>query len=647
MQWVMFPLCVLGLLLPGYMICRALRVGPAWAAAFPISALLISLFVILAECVSLRLEFEVVGAGLLLVSAICRIILWHRGERVVDVLALRDNLKLSRLAAMIEQERTVATVGGDSWLDRSLSRCALLLASVAIAIVFWRCAVVPLSYSDTLFRWEWLARLMLQEQSLSAYPPRFASDFNRYFYPDGIAPLVSCVYWWLYAGWGGRWPALSAISVSLQLLSAMGLAAHAARRMFGPGAQWYALLAMVASSALLTAFAVSLETGFTAIAVAGQLCFIAGATERNINDNSASRWSRARWVIAAALFAAIGAMSRDYGPALAVTGLCAILQRRDTRWLAPLFVVVFTALAMPWYLRNFLLTGNPVFPLAVGSLFPVNPVLQGVLTDYQKQFGLFASGVGVRLREFGDYLAAGAGVLMLAGLPLVVWQARRHTSLLVTFVLMCLLWAWSSGVASSGFVMNGRVLAPAWIALSIAIGAACSAQSPRWRTLRNGWLIVATLTAIVSLISLSAYPLSISNLRAGWRLSVPEPMYWNGPAMRVVDTLNAEQLKPTALLTDDVFLAVVLDQRSAHRPVSIWNPRVAFVFDPSLSAGEVRKMLIDSGITLVSITPGSANNRFLAKQRFYAEDSPHWRRISRSDQPVRIYEIPHPPPARP
>ena len=417
--------------------------------------------------------------------------------------------------------------------------------------------------------------------------------------------------------------------------------------MFGSGAQWYALLAMVASSALLSAFAVSLETGFTAIAVAGQLCFIAGATERSSDDNAASRWSRARWVIAAVLFAAIGAMSRDYGPALAVTGLCAILQRRDTRSFAPLFVVVFTALAMPWYLRNFLLTGNPVYPLAVGNLFPVNPVLQGVLTDYQKQFGLFAPGVGVRLREFGDYLAAGAGVLMLAGLPLVVWQARRHTSLLVTFIVVCLLWAWAIGSASSGMVMTGRVLAPAWIALSVAVGAACSVSGRRWRVVRVGWVAIAIIAAIVSLISLSAYPLSISNLRAGWRLSVPEPMYWNGPAMRMVDSLNAERLKPTCLLTDDAFLAVVLDQRSAHLPVTIWNPRVAFVFDPSLSAEEVRRMLIDSGITLVSITPGSANNRFLAKQRFYVEDSPHWRRVGRSDQPVRIYEIPHLPLVRP
>ncbi len=646
MQWVMFPLCVLGLVLPGYLICRVLRVGSSWAAAFPISALLITLFVIFAQCVSLRLEFEVVGAGLLSVSAICRMILWHRGERVIDGPAIRDTLKLSRLTAAIGPDRAVDT-DNTAWTDRLLPRTALLLSAVAIAIVFWRCTVVPLSYSDTLFRWDWLARLMLEDQSLNTYPPQFAPDFNRYFYPDGIAPLVSCVYWWLYAGWGERWPALSAISVTLQLLSAMGLTAHAARRLFGAGAQWYALLAMVASSALLTAFAVSLETGFTAIAVAGQLCFIAGATERNSADSLQSRWSRAGWIIAAALFAVIGAMSRDYGPVLAVTGLCAILQRRDTRWFAPLFVVVCIALATPWYLRNFLLTGNPVYPLAVGSLFPVNPVLQGVLADYQKQFGLFAPGVGVRLREFGDYILTGAGVLIVAGLPLILWLARRHASLLVTFVVVCVLWAWASGVASSGLVMTGRVLAPAWIVLSIAVGAACCVQSPRWRTVRNGWLIFAILTAIVSLISLSAYPLNISNLRAGWRLSVPEPMHWNGPAMRVVDALNAERLKATCVLTDDAFLAVVLDQRSAHRPVTIWNPRVAFVFDPSLTAEEVRKMLTESGITLVSITPGSANNRFLFSHRFYAEDAPHWRRVGRSDQPIRLYEIPHPPPAQP
>lgn len=637
MQWITLAICLLGLVLPGYLICRALRIGPAWAAAFPISALLITLFVLLAQATSLRLEFEVVGAGLLLVSSICLAILWHREERLIQPAAVRDTLRALRHATVLTGSSSTS-VGFVAVMERWLPRLVLALVAVAVTITCWRCLAVPLCYPDTLFRWEWLARLMFEDQSLSFYPPRSPVDFNRYYYPDGIAPLVSSVYWWLYAGWGDRWPALSAVSVTLQLISAMGLTAHAARRFFGDQAQWYALLAMVASSALLTAFVVSLETGYTAIAVAGQLCFVAGASTGGSQGGQAYRQG-ARWVVVAALFAALGAMSRDYGPALAATGFCAILQSHAVRRYWPHFLLTFVALASPWYLRNFLLTGNPVYPLSLGGLFPVNAVLHGVLADYQSQFGWSAPGLATRLGEFSLYIFYGASLLIFAGVPLVLWHVRKHASLPMTFVIACLLWAWAIGSASSGMVMTGRVLAPGWVALSIAIGAACSWRDPRWRTARACWAVVAIVVAALCLLSLSAYPLNISSLRAGWRLNVAEPMRWNGPAMRVADDLNAQNLKPTCLLTDDAFLAVVLQQRTGHCPVSIWNPRVAFVFDPSLSAEQVHNKLIENGVTLVSFTPNSANNRFLARHRFYAEDSPHWIRIGQSNEPVRIYSL--------
>src|SRR5262249_23832904 len=157
-------------------------------------------------------------------------------------------------------------------------------------------ALYPLSGFDTCFRWDALARAMLAYESLSFYPPLSHEDFQIYLFPDGIPPLVSAVYWFLYAAWGVPSPAWTAIPVVLQVVSGAGLTWYAARARFGESGGWLALLALLSSPLFLSGVAIGQETGYTALSVAGQLAFALSAAHT-------PRWELA---LAAGLFAALG-----------------------------------------------------------------------------------------------------------------------------------------------------------------------------------------------------------------------------------------------------------------------------------------------------------------------------------------------------
>ena len=115
---------------------------------------------------------------------------------------------------------------------------------------------------------------------------------------------------------------------------------------------------------LINGFAIGQETGYTALAVAGQFCFTLAAV----------RTPRISSVMAAALFASLGALARDYGPALAASGFLVLAWDSRTRRFLPAFTVSVLILSAPWYLRNWVLAGNPLYPHEIPGGFRINAV---------------------------------------------------------------------------------------------------------------------------------------------------------------------------------------------------------------------------------------------------------------------------------
>ncbi|HEX3876996.1 MAG TPA: hypothetical protein VHW24_08420, partial [Bryobacteraceae bacterium] len=102
---------------------------------------------------------------------------------------------------------------------RRLEQVLLWSVALACTVVLARAAIAPLTGYDTIFRWDFLARRILALGNFTFYPPLQLGDFRSYFYPDGIPPLVSFAYWWLYAATGKYLPVITCLWVAAQFAS--------------------------------------------------------------------------------------------------------------------------------------------------------------------------------------------------------------------------------------------------------------------------------------------------------------------------------------------------------------------------------------------------------------------------------------------
>lgn len=599
-----FNLCVavLGLTLPGYLLARLFRLEHSWATAFPLSALFIVEALIFFSITGIPIRFGSMSGALLL--------------GVFGSLAAR---RICRPAHPVDSCRAES-----SELPPRLVAAVLIVAGAIIVIMAFRATLFPLRGLDTSFRWEGLARAMLQQQSIDFYPPVSAGDFAIYLYPDGIPPLVASVYWWIYAALGAPLSQATSISVVLQLVATMALAFYAARHAFGTQVACFTLLALACCPLFFNGFAIGQETGFTSLAVAGQLCFAAAAVRR----------PRLSTVIVAALFAALGSLARDYGPALALTGFLMLAWSPATRRYLPTFVLVAVLLSAPWYLRNWALTGNPFFSHKLPGGFEVNAIHAAIMDYYRKAFA-FGQLDREHWLSLARQLFTGGALAICVGIPYALVRWRDSTPLLLTATVVTLLWIYSVGQTAGGVLYSTRVLTPAAVPLSIAVG---TAFSRLYQTISAQRAIVRQL-AIAGAILLSVYSLASA-------LIYPYPSRFFSTAITstptgsiqqaMVDRLEASDLPPTGILTDLPFVAETMKRSSRFRPVMYWSPEVAFVLDRHLEPNEIQRRLISMNVRLVLIDAISPNNPFLARYDFFRKRT-NWRPLLEIENEAAVF----------
>ncbi len=621
----MIVVALVGLWLPGYALARALRAPFAWAAAFPVSALLLAESVIFLAIVDLPIRFVTALASVTLVTVASLAVVAYR----------RRNPDASRA----ESPDVDGGASSPMWLVAAVGALVLMiLAGLAL-----RSTLYPLSGFDTVFRWEALSRLMLEEQSLAFYPPSSSSDFAKYTYPDGTAPLVATVYWWLYSGWGAPFPALTSIAVCLQAVSCFALVYYAARTLYGATGGLIAAGALAGSSLFVYGVVIGQETGFTALSYAGQLAFAIAATRR----------PQAGSVILAGLFAGIGALAREYGPALALCGFFVLVAERSTRRYVLLFMVVAVLCGAPWYVRNWSRTGNPLYPLDPAGLgLPVNAVQSLLNSSYGERFGPG----GFTIAKWGALLLnvlAGAPMAIVFGVMGAVASKTRGLPLLAAAAAGAGLWIWSIPYTVGGVEYSMRVLTPTVVALSVACGAwgplvapMCGLSSSLVRRALFG--VVTTVLLIggaYTVLYCATFPAAIQNLPAAIRdfrntmFSRREyPVAQLGGDLDVVKILNESGLPPERVLTDNCYLATALRRSSRFQPVMIWSPEAAFIFDKSLDATTVRQRLRDDRIWYVSVAP---TYEFVwARYPFFAVDGQHWQTVNGTSEFQAVYFLP-------
>lgn len=598
-----FNLCIviLGLTLPGYLLARLLRLEHSWAAAFPLSALFIVESIIFFSIAGIPIRFGTMGGALLL--------------SVFGCLAVKN----AKYPEFPDDSRPEEGPG----LPPGLIATILIVTGAVVIIMAFRTTLFPLGGLDTSFRWEGLARAILQRESLDFYPPVSAADYGIYLYPDGIPPLVASVYWWIYATLGTPLPQATVVSVALQFVATMSLAFYAARHAFGTQVAFFTLLALACCPLFFNGFAIGQETGFTSLAVAGQLCFAAATIRR----------PRLSTVIVAALFAALGSLARDYGPALALTGFLMLAWSPGTRRYLPTFALVAVLFSVPWYLRTWYLTGNPFFSHALPGGFEVNAIHSAIMDYYRESFA-FARLDRARWFSLIRQLFTGAGLAFCVGIPYLLVRWRESAPLLLSAMIVTLLWIFSVGQTAGGILYSTRVLTPAAVPLSIGAALAFSRFYQKISARRAVCRIAIAgtiLLAVYSLASALVYPYTSRFFNTAVT-STPT----GSPQQAMVDGLEASNLPPTGILTDLPFVAETMKRSSRFRPVMYWSPEVAFVLDRNLEPNEIQRRLISMNVRLVLIDAISPNNPFLARYDFFRERT-NWRPLLEIENEAAVF----------
>jgi hypothetical protein len=600
-----------GLFLPGFAVAWAFRMPWPLLSAFPLSCLLIGVGISWAATAGIPISVASIACGLAAVS-------------ILAVIAQRLHAG-SDSATSVRPSRQPARVA--SWL--TWSGLALLSAVVGL-----RAVVFPLAGFDTLFRWDLLARQLFAHHSLTFYPPRHAEDFLVYPYVDSIPPLTSGISWWLYEMVGSPIPAVTAVSVIAQFICCCGLTWQAANLLARQQQPPVAAALLAASPLFIQAVAIGQETGWTAISVAGQAAAVLAAT----------RQPRPGLAIVAGLYAGIGCLARDYGPALACCGLLGLGWGKQTRRLLPAFLLTAAVCCGAWYVRTWLLTGNPVFSNPTPLDLPGNPVHVGIMQQYAAILSP-SRWPAATTRDVLFALLSGAGALLVAGGLGVAAIGRRSFPFLGTGVAISLLWLWSAAYTAGGPLYSLRVLAPAWVILGILAGAAI-APTEAWLARLSCPRGLGALPLVLwlgwGLAAAAAHPYRPLDAFEAWNSARPQPLDGYPAEAALVKALDDSPLPACGILTDDAYLAAALiGLQSRFHPVMVWSPEVESLCDPEMSAAAGHRLLAERDVRLVSIGQGSLNWAFLGRRQFYRHAGRDWRLVFTAGD-HKLWRLPSP-----
>ena len=561
------------LALPGWMIARAARVSLPWLAGF------------MAGVVGLMtgvLIFDALGVPLTFASCAS---LW---------------LGLSVVTAWFTR-RAIFRGTADPGTPRFDWRAhwpLLLVLIPAVAVVIYRATTQPLFGIDTVFRWNYLAEQMFARGSLAFYPPSTAGDYEIYSWPDGIAPAVSVIYFWTYLLAHATRPLLTAPAVIFQYGGLLVLAFAMARRMFSDRAAVFAAAIVACSPVIAWATAMGQETGLTALCLLAMLYYL---------PRDRAEVTRGA-IVAAGLAAGLGALAREYGLALMLLGLIlAVLRRLSVRSVLE-FVVVAAITAFPWYIRNWIHTGNPIFNLDLAGWFPINRTHAWLIQSYQAEFGWSQQPPAA-----WRFLFINCGIVAVMGLAGALLNFRVARPLLVGAAVVVILWSASLGYTAAGFTTAIRVLSPALVLLAVLGGGALAQWFPSRRFLWVASLVLCVFATDAALRALTL-PGTVYRIPPGDWLTAgnavheyhSRPVY--GQIARIAGTRRILVLGPNALLTTN-----------GARTVPLWSPEVACLFDDQLAPAEIARRLLAMNIGFMMLNQGPANERFLAHSAYFRE----------------------------
>jgi hypothetical protein len=455
---------------------------------------------------------------------------------------------------------------------------------------------------------------MLAESNLNFYPPMSKEDYCIYVFPDGIAPVVSTVYWWLYAANGQPAPAITSGFVLLQWAVVIGFSWQLARNLSGPLAGWIAASILAGSAFLVRQIGIGQETGALTISLLGMLSVL-----------SANGHSHYRIAVAGGLLAGMGALSREYGGVIILLGMVIQAWRWRSSRAMLTFVGVAVLIAAPWYLRNLVRCGNPFHSLSVLGFPPASPVLAGMLETYKEVFSLNALS-SEQWKTAAFECVYSMPIVMGLGIIASILFLKQNGYLAISIAVIMALWHHSISYTAGGLLFSVRVLTPAVALAAVAVGLLgawfISNRVKSWSV-----TLFLTLAGLWGIAMAASFPFNLPPQKFNqlpYAFVTPYPTEF--AEQRLAHLVKTLEPAGSRILTESAYSLTVMVE-VGYPGVPMWSPEVSYLFDGVTTQEQCVVRLKESGIHYLLFFPESPDSLFCMKHRFF-KDGLRLRRIS-------------------
>lgn len=329
----------------------------------------------------------------------------------------------------------------------------LIFSSVVILLGFFKAFTWPFMFGDALFRWHYLGLMTFKLRGFWYYPPITPEHFRVYFMAEGMPPFVQLMYAWVYFSINEVKEGVARLFIGLLMGSTVLCTLKLGEDLFERRIGYISILLLTGSSF----FFHNMLSGEGAL---GE-CFFLTASIFMLSRSVFQESGDGRLVLFVGFLAGFSALSRYEGIFGILSGLLTLVLLKSTMRRICSYLLG-AAICFPWYFRNWLVTGNPIYPY-LAELFPTNKIYYDIHVITYRQLQTMNAFDAIRAIIAPSNLVT-FGFIVLGGLVslfLVLKNSREKGYLLLSPILMFVsLWLIVAPMSGGGVGGALRYLIP-------------------------------------------------------------------------------------------------------------------------------------------------------------------------------------------